>query len=117
MSFQSDSTPVCITSVWAFNHAYSVKVCASLSRTQLKLRLQGIFQKRNPLPWYMSEELSKSDRAQGVTAQVKQCVFDTSPCNKPERQSAMAALEPPLKKAASKTYTPVSEPVKLCVLE
>ena len=113
LSFQSNSMHVCSTSVWAFDHAYSVKVCASLGRTQLETRLQGIFQKQNPLPWYMTEEVRKPEPGQLSTAQAKQSVAGFFLCDEPEHQSAMAALEPPRKKADPKAYTPVFEPVNV----
>lgn len=111
LSFQSNSTPVCTTSVRAHDHVYSVKACASLSRTQLRARLHSVFQNQNRLPWYITEEANKPVRTKSISAQAKHCDPDRPLGHKARRQSTMAASEPPRKKSAPKAYTPVFEPM------
>ena len=60
----------------------------------------------------MTEEVRKQiEPGQCFMAQAGESFAGHPSSSKPERQFAMAALEPPRKKAAPKAYTPVFEPV------
>ena len=111
LSFQANSAPVCATSVCAHGHVYSVKVCASLNRTQLRARMLGVCQCSNPLPWYVTREANEPVRTRSTLAQASLCAPDRPPGRKARRRSTMAAPEPPHKKAAPKAYTPAFEPM------